>query len=507
MVSTSSALEPNASGNERAPTHAADDFSQFLKLAIEQLSRGKLEIALVAASEACNRAPHEPRTHYVYGQAWLALNQPARAQQPFGTAIRLTSGWADAWVNYGIARYRQGDIEDAKTAMREALARAPGHAAAGAHLGAFMRISGQSDAGEALLRPSRASRPTPARGSTSSPISSRANAPPRRSRCLMRTEAQLNAAITTANMAAAGWGTFTISLGANIALGSALTAINLRPGVSLDIEGNGYALDGGDTQRGLFVYSGALTVENLTLQNLVARGGTGGSGGGGGGAGLGGALFIANDSTHGAAPAQVALSDVLFSNDSAVGGSGSASVAGIFGGGGGLGGKGGDGGLSGGGGGGGGISAAGGDGGSSTSGWYALEGSSGLVADAAGAGMGGGAGGAGGGASGGGGGGGTDNVAGGGGGIGGASAAGNIGGAGGFGGGGGAFGSGGLVAVAVRAAATPGSAGAAGAPTTVLAVPVGSVVATAAMPLATTVAAAAAALRQGGIYLFSRAPR
>jgi large repetitive protein len=148
----------------------------------------------------------------------------------------------------------------------------------------------------------------------------------------MRTEAQLNAAITTANMAAAGWGTFTISLGANIALGSALTAINLRPGVSLDIEGNGYALDGGDTQRGLFVYSGALTLENLTLQNLIARGG---SGGGGGGAGLGGVLFIANDSTHDAAPAQVALSDVLFSNDSAVGGSGSAYVAGIFGGGGG----------------------------------------------------------------------------------------------------------------------------------------------------------------------------
>jgi Tfp pilus assembly protein PilF len=159
MVSTSSALEPDATGDERAPTHAADDFSQFLKLATEELSRGKLEIALVAASEACHRAPHEPRAHYVYGQAWLALNQPARAQQAFGTAIQLASGWADAWVNYGIARYRQGDIEDAKTAMRQALARAPGHAAAGANLGAFMRISGQSDAGEALLRQTLAREP------------------------------------------------------------------------------------------------------------------------------------------------------------------------------------------------------------------------------------------------------------------------------------------------------------------------------------------------------------
>ena len=66
--------------------------------------------------------------------------------------MRLKPDWPDAWVNYGIARYRQGAIDDAKTAMRKALARAPGHAAALANLGAFMRISGQSEAAESLLR-------------------------------------------------------------------------------------------------------------------------------------------------------------------------------------------------------------------------------------------------------------------------------------------------------------------------------------------------------------------
>jgi len=66
--------------------------------------------------------------------------------------VRLKPDWPDAWVNYGIARYRQGAIDDAKTAMRKALARAPGHAAALANLGAFMRISGQSEAAESLLR-------------------------------------------------------------------------------------------------------------------------------------------------------------------------------------------------------------------------------------------------------------------------------------------------------------------------------------------------------------------
>jgi hypothetical protein len=44
-------------------------------------------------------------------------------------------------VNYGVARYRQGAVEDAKRAMRQALLRQPGHAAAATNLGAFMRVS------------------------------------------------------------------------------------------------------------------------------------------------------------------------------------------------------------------------------------------------------------------------------------------------------------------------------------------------------------------------------
>src|SRR5262249_7808508 len=46
-----------------------------------------------------------------------------------------------------------------KTAMRQALLSAPGHAAATANLGAFMRITGEVEAGEALLRDSLARAP------------------------------------------------------------------------------------------------------------------------------------------------------------------------------------------------------------------------------------------------------------------------------------------------------------------------------------------------------------
>jgi Tfp pilus assembly protein PilF len=129
-----------------------DGFEPHLNQAIQLLARGDARAALHAASEACHRAPHRPEPHYAYGQAWLTLSEPAQAEQAFAAAIQLQPGWADAWINYGIARYRQGWIEDAKTAMRQALINAPGHPAATANLGAFMRISGESAGAEALLR-------------------------------------------------------------------------------------------------------------------------------------------------------------------------------------------------------------------------------------------------------------------------------------------------------------------------------------------------------------------
>jgi Tfp pilus assembly protein PilF len=124
----------------------------FLETAVAALARGDARTALFAASEACHLAPQTPEPHYAYGQAWLALNEPGRAEQAFAAAIQRAPGWADAWINYGIAHYRQGRIEDAKTAMRQALLRTPGHPAATANLGAFMRISGESADAEALLR-------------------------------------------------------------------------------------------------------------------------------------------------------------------------------------------------------------------------------------------------------------------------------------------------------------------------------------------------------------------
>ena len=113
-----------------------------------------------------------------------------------------------------------------------------------------------------------------------------------------------------------------------------LPVINSTSNVT--INGQGFTLDGGSVQRGFFVYQGAVAINNLTIQNAVAQGGTGGGGSapGGGGGGLGGALFVASG-------ASLSVSNVTLTGNSALGGAG-ANATGVdsSGGGGGMGGNG-----------------------------------------------------------------------------------------------------------------------------------------------------------------------
>ncbi len=144
-------------------------------------------------------------------------------------------------------------------------------------------------------------------------------------------QAELNSALSTID--AGGAGNYLIQFAAasgTLALNSDLLALNIAAGKTLTIDGAGETLDGGGVTRGFMAYSGAATIENLTIQNALAVGGAGGNGlfGGGGGAGLGGGIFVASAAT-------LTLSAVNFLADSAVGGAGGVDIKGKFGGGGG----------------------------------------------------------------------------------------------------------------------------------------------------------------------------
>jgi hypothetical protein len=110
------------------------------------------------------------------------------------------------------------------------------------------------------------------------------------------------------SQASGGNGTnYSITLASGVALTEAaqLDAVNLAGADTLTINGLGDTLNGAGAYNGFFVYSGNVTIEDLTVANAAAMGGTGGEGvlGGGGGAGLGGGLFVAS-------AGDVTLSDV-----------------------------------------------------------------------------------------------------------------------------------------------------------------------------------------------------
>jgi uncharacterized protein with beta-barrel porin domain len=190
--------------------------------------------------------------------------------------------------------------------------------------------------------------------------------------------ASLSAAIAQADSNASA--SYVINFQNNITLSAAaantLNAFNTTSNVT--VNGGGFTLDGGGVQRGFFVYAGTVAINNLTIQNTQALGGSGGGttasgSGGGGGLGAGGALFVASGGN-------VTVSNVALNGNNATGGTGAAGAAGLSGfssaGGGGGGGLGGNGGFVVGGGGGVGTGANGG-------GFLSPSGSAGIVTGAA----------------------------------------------------------------------------------------------------------------------------
>jgi tetratricopeptide (TPR) repeat protein len=118
----------------------------FLHATASLLALGKADAAVAAASDARRLAPQLPQALYTHGLALLAAKKPAEAEQAFAAALERAPAWADAWVNCGAARYRQGAIEGAKAATQEALRHAPNHPAATANLQALMRVSSKTEA-------------------------------------------------------------------------------------------------------------------------------------------------------------------------------------------------------------------------------------------------------------------------------------------------------------------------------------------------------------------------
>jgi tetratricopeptide (TPR) repeat protein len=130
-----------------------------LNLSVAMLSLGNVTAAVRHARRARLRAPAMPQTHYTLGLTYLAAERWADAAHAFAKATQLAPRFAEAWINLGIAQYRGGSIANGKQAFRTAMRADPNNPVAASNLGSLMRLTGEADEAEALLRETIAQRP------------------------------------------------------------------------------------------------------------------------------------------------------------------------------------------------------------------------------------------------------------------------------------------------------------------------------------------------------------
>ena len=92
--------------------------------------------------------------------------------------------------------------------------------------------------------------------------------------CTVATASDLVNALTTIDTTP---GTYTINMTADITLTSGTTLPAITGSANnVTINGANHTVDGGSVQRGFFVYQGTVAINDLTIQNTVAKGGAGG---------------------------------------------------------------------------------------------------------------------------------------------------------------------------------------------------------------------------------------
>ena len=74
---------------------------------------------------------------------------------------------------------------------------------------------------------------------------------------------------------------YMVNFAGSITLSSTSNLPVIISSASVTIDGKGNILDGASLQRGFFVSAGNVTIQNLTVQNMLATGGAGGALGGG----------------------------------------------------------------------------------------------------------------------------------------------------------------------------------------------------------------------------------
>ncbi|MEC3909142.1 tetratricopeptide repeat protein [Sphingobium sp. CR2-8] len=152
-----------ADGLARLETGAGADDASALQTGVAAAgaayAQGDFMQAVRLTEALLQRFPHVAALHGIAGSAWLALDDPQRAEQAFRTALSAHAADAINQSNLGIALRRQGKLAEAERCYREAIRLRPGYAEAHYNLANLLNDQGREDDAVTHLEKALAAKP------------------------------------------------------------------------------------------------------------------------------------------------------------------------------------------------------------------------------------------------------------------------------------------------------------------------------------------------------------
>jgi Flp pilus assembly protein TadD len=111
---------PPAAAKPAAPISSPEDANRYYRLGKQQTAAQDYWAALKSLNRAIELSPERAEFYNARGYAYLLLKSYANAVVDFSDAIRLRSGYANAYRNRAVARRHSGDEQGAADDERKA---------------------------------------------------------------------------------------------------------------------------------------------------------------------------------------------------------------------------------------------------------------------------------------------------------------------------------------------------------------------------------------------------
>lgn len=152
-------MENSTPSGHEADSRLDKDIDQALRMALDYLASGRVQLAAMVCQQALEKCPASPRALHIAGLAELLQGRPAQAVEFLQRAAARDPAEPDIRNDLGEALRALGDTDAAVESFQAAIGLAPEHFRARNNLGVALRQAGRSEEAVAAFRAALALRP------------------------------------------------------------------------------------------------------------------------------------------------------------------------------------------------------------------------------------------------------------------------------------------------------------------------------------------------------------